>query len=68
MEVLSRYYQKTSSMSVLVFGTNNKKFMWKKIITYTIAALAVIGVGVVLFSLIGVAVFLLPLLAGAFKK
>ena len=67
MEVLSRYYQKTSSMSGLVFGTNNKK-MWKKIITYTVTALAVIGVGVVLFSLIGVAVFLLPLLAGAFKK
>ena len=42
--------------------------MWKKIITYTVTALAVIGVGVVLFSLIGVAVFLLPLLAGAFKK
>lgn len=42
--------------------------MWKKIITYTVAALAVIGVGVVLFSLIGVAVFFLPLLAGAFKK
>ena len=54
-------------MSVLVFGTNNKK-IWKKIITYTVTALAVIGVGVVLFSLIGVAVFLLPLLAGAFKK
>ena len=44
------------------------KFMWKKIITYTVAALVVIGVGVVLFSLIGVAVFFLPLLAGAFKK
>ena len=67
MEVLSRYYQKTSSKSVLVFGTNNKK-IWKKIITYTVTALAVIGVGVVLFSLIGVAVFFLPLLAGAFKK
>lgn len=40
----------------------------EKIITYTVAALAVIGVGVVLFSLIGVAVFLLPLLAGAFKN
>ena len=55
-------------MSVLVYGTNNKNFMWKKIITYTVAVIAVIGVGVVLFSLIGAAVFLLPLLAGAFKK
>lgn len=42
--------------------------MLKKIVTYTIAAIAVVGVCVVLFSLIGVAVFLLPLLAGAFKK
>ena len=42
--------------------------MWKKIITYTVAVIAVIGVGVVLFSLIGAAVFLLPLLVGAFKK
>ena len=63
-----RYYQKMSFMSVLVYGTNNKNFMWKKIITYTVAVIAVIGVGVVLFSLIGAAVFLLPLLAGAFKK
>ena len=55
-------------MSVLVFGTNNKILMWKKIITYTVVALVLIGVGIVLFSLIGVAVFLLPLLAGAFKK
>ena len=42
--------------------------MWKKITTYTVVALVVIGVEIVLFSLIGVAVFLLPLLAGAFKK
>ena len=39
----------------------------KKAITYSIAALAFIGVAVLLFSTIGVAVFLLPLLAGAFK-
>jgi len=42
--------------------------MLKKIVTYTIATIAVVSVCVVLFSLIGVAVFLLPLLAGALKK
>lgn len=39
----------------------------KKVITYSIAALAFVGVAVLLFSTLGVAVFLLPLLAGAFK-
>lgn len=38
----------------------------KKIIKYIIAALVVAGIGVVLFSLIGVGVFLLPLIGGAF--
>lgn len=28
MEVLLRYYQKMSFMSVLVFGTNNNFFLW----------------------------------------
>lgn len=40
----------------------------KKALTYTLAALAVVGVCVVLFSLIGVAVFFLPLLGGAFAN
>ena len=39
----------------------------KKVITYSVAAIAFIGVSVLLFSTIGVAVFFLPLLAGAFK-
>ena len=39
----------------------------KKIITYTMAALFVVAAGVLLFSLLGAAVFFLPLLAGAFK-
>ena len=39
----------------------------KKAITYSVAALAFVGVAVLLFSTIGVAVFFLPLLAGAFK-
>ena len=39
----------------------------KNIIKYIIAALVVIGIFVVLFSLIGVGVFLLPLIGGAFK-
>ncbi len=38
----------------------------KKIIKYIIAALVVAGMGVVLFSLIGIGVFLLPLIGGAF--
>lgn len=38
----------------------------KKIIKYIIAALVVTGVFVVLFSLVGVGVFLLPLIGGAF--
>lgn len=40
----------------------------KKIITYTLVALAIVAVGVLLFSLLGVAVFFLPLLGGAFTK
>lgn len=40
----------------------------KNIITYTLAALLVAAVGIVLFSLLGVAVFFLPLLGGAFAK
>ena len=42
-------------------------FSIKKILTYTLAALLVAAVGVLLFSLLGAAVFFLPLLAGAFK-
>lgn len=38
----------------------------KKSIKYIIAALVVAVLGVVLFSLIGVGVFLLPLIGGAF--
>lgn len=40
----------------------------KKALTYMFAALAVLSTGVVLFSMIGAAVFFLPLLAGAFKQ
>jgi len=39
----------------------------KKFLKYSIAAVAVVGVVVLAFSCIGVAVFFLPLLAGAFK-
>lgn len=38
----------------------------KKIIKYIIAALVVVSMVVVLFSLVGVGVFLLPLIGGAF--
>lgn len=38
----------------------------KKIIKYVMAAVAVVSIGVVLFSLVGIGVFLLPLLGGAF--
>ena len=40
----------------------------KKALTYMLAALAIVSTGVVLFSMIGAAVFFLPLLAGAFKQ
>lgn len=40
----------------------------KKALTYMFAALAIVSTGVVLFSMIGAAVFFLPLLAGAFKQ
>ncbi len=40
----------------------------KKIITYTAVAIAVAATGVLLFSFLGVAVFFLPLLCGAFKR
>lgn len=46
----------------------NDKFQIGQFIRYVIAACAIIGVGVLLFSCIGVAVFFLPLLAGAFAK
>lgn len=38
----------------------------KKIIKYIVAAVAVVATGAAWFSLIGVGVFLLPLLGGAF--
>lgn len=38
----------------------------KKAIKYIIAALAIVSTCAVLFSLVGVGVFLLPLLGGAF--
>lgn len=41
---------------------------FRKIVTCSFAALAVIATCIFLFSLIGAAVFLLPLLAGVFKK
>ena len=40
----------------------------KKALTYMFAALAIVSTGVVLFSMVGAAVFFLPLLAGAFKQ
>lgn len=40
----------------------------RKIITYTVAALVIVAVGVLLFSMLGAVVFFLPLLGGAFAK
>jgi len=39
----------------------------KKIITYTLVAIAIFAIAILLFSCLGAAVFFLPLLAGAFK-
>lgn len=43
-------------------------FSIKKILTYILAVLLVVATGVLLFSLLGAAVFFLPLLGGAFKQ
>lgn len=40
----------------------------KKALTYILAALVIVGVCVLLFSLLGAAVFFLPLLGGAFAN
>ena len=40
----------------------------KKVFTYIIAVLAIASMCVVLFSLLGAAVFFLPLLGGAFAN
>lgn len=47
--------------------SESSPFSAQKILTYTLAALLVVASGVLLFSLLGIAVFFLPLLAGAFK-
>ena len=47
---------------------DRSSFGIKKALTYMFAALAVVSTGVMLFSVIGAAVFFLPLLAGAFKQ
>lgn len=47
--------------------SESSPFSAQKILTYTLAVLLVVASGVLLFSLLGVAVFFLPLLAGAFK-
>lgn len=51
---------------VNVTATENKGNVAKKTASYIIAALVVAGVVVVFFSLIGMGVFLLPLIGGAF--
>lgn len=51
---------------VNVTATENKGGVAKKTASYIVAALVVAGMGVVLFSLICVGVFLLPLIGGAF--
>lgn len=42
--------------------------MMKKAVKYIVAAVAIFAVCIVLFSSLGVGVFLLPLLGGAFTK
>lgn len=48
--------------------SESSPFSAQKILTYTLAVLLVVAVGVLLFSLLGAAVFFLPLLGGAFAK
>lgn len=40
----------------------------RKFITFTVVGLSVVATAIVLFSLLGAAVFFLPLLGGAFAK
>ena len=47
---------------------SEKSFSAQKILTYALAVLLIVAVGVLLFSMLGAAVFLLPLLGGAFTK
>ena len=54
--------------SVSAAQQGRSSFGIKKVLTYIFAALAIVSMGIVLFSMIGAAVFFLPLLAGAFKK
>lgn len=46
----------------------NGKFSVAHLIRIVVVVCVIIGAGVLLFSCIGVAVFFLPLLAGAFAK
>lgn len=69
-----RYCRYDAELGTQRYGIENINFntfkdysIMKKAITYSLAALAFVGVAVLLFSTIGVAVFFLPLLAGAFK-
>ena len=48
--------------------SESSPFSAQKILTYILAVLLVVAVGVLLFSLMGAAVFFLPLLGGAFKQ
>nr|DAI31042.1 MAG TPA: syntaxin-1A [Caudoviricetes sp.] len=57
-----------SEKSEFLHKSSNHQNIMKKIIKYIIAAVAVVSVFVVLFALLGVGVFLLPLLGGAFTK
>lgn len=57
-----------NEVSVSAAQQGRSSFGIKKVLTYMFAALAIVSTGVVLFSMIGAAVFFLPLLTGAFKK
>ena len=54
--------------SVSAAQQGRSSFGIKKVLTYMFAALAIVSTGVVLFSMVGAAVFFLPLLTGAFKN
>lgn len=69
-----RNYPQVGEPSLLVNNDDTmpleseKTFSAQKILTYVLAVLTIAAVIVLLFSMLGAAVFLLPLLGGAFAK
>ena len=62
-----RIHRHTDGTASVAVAQEPEPATWQKIAGATVATIAVIAIAIALFSTIGIAVFLLPLLAGAFK-